>query len=108
MRGPTTEDREGWFLLSVETEMNGRSKSTNEKGLSWLFRWTRRTGTRDFYPALSALVSPVHNIFSSRTLFQFTVCVSIAQQSGQEVVHGRLSLNVCLSSMKPRGVKANM
>jgi hypothetical protein len=63
MRGPTTEAREGWFLLSVETEMNGRSKSTNEKGLSWLFRWTRRTGTRDFYPALAALVSPAQTSF---------------------------------------------
>ncbi len=58
MRGPTTEAREGWFLLSVETEMNGRSKSTNEKGLSCLFRWTRRTGTSDYYPALAALVIP--------------------------------------------------
>jgi hypothetical protein len=63
MRGPTTEAREGWFLLSAETEMNGRSKSTNENGLSWLFRWTRRTGTRDFYLALAALVSPAQTSF---------------------------------------------
>jgi hypothetical protein len=29
-----TEDREGWPLLSVETEVNGDSKSTNERGPS--------------------------------------------------------------------------
>jgi hypothetical protein len=57
-------------VLTIKTEMNGRSKSTNEKDLSWLFRWTRRTGTRDFYPALvslqnsyPALVSLVQNSF---------------------------------------------
>ncbi len=60
-------------MLSVETEMNGRSKSTNEKGLSWLFRWTRRTGTRDFYPALAALVSPVHTSFFV-TVYYFNLC----------------------------------
>jgi hypothetical protein len=32
--------------------------------LPWLVRWARRAGTRDFYPALAALVSPVQNIFS--------------------------------------------
>jgi hypothetical protein len=32
--------------------------------LSWLVRWARRAGTRDFYPVLAALVSPVKNIFS--------------------------------------------
>jgi hypothetical protein len=57
-----------------------------------LVRWARHAGTRDFYPALVALVSPVQNIFSS----PYTLCVPIAQQSGQAVVQGRLSLNVCL------------
>jgi hypothetical protein len=27
------------------------------RGPSWLVRWTRRAGTRDFYPALAALVA---------------------------------------------------
>jgi hypothetical protein len=44
----TRETREGWPLLTVETEVNGDSKSTNE-------------GTRDFCPALAALVGPVQN-----------------------------------------------
>ncbi len=28
------ETREGWLLLTVETEVNGSSKSTNERGPS--------------------------------------------------------------------------
>jgi hypothetical protein len=30
----TTEARKGWPLLTVETEINGDSKSTNERGPS--------------------------------------------------------------------------
>jgi hypothetical protein len=30
----------------------------------WLVRWAFRAGTRDFRPALAALVGPVQNIFS--------------------------------------------
>jgi hypothetical protein len=47
-----------------------------------------------FYPALSALVSPVQNMFFL-TIY-FNLRVSIAQQPGQVAVHGRTSLNVCL------------
>jgi hypothetical protein len=43
--------------------------------LPWLVRCARRAGTRDFFPALVALVGP------------------IAQQAGQAVVPCRLSLN---------------
>ncbi len=36
-----------------------------EKGvLPWLVRWACRAGTRDFCPALAALVSTVQNIFT--------------------------------------------
>ncbi len=60
--------------------------------LPWLAHWASRAGTRYFCPALAALVSPVQNIFFlGRTLFQV-----IAQQAGQAVVQGRLSLTVCL------------
>ncbi len=45
----------------------------------WMVRWARRVCTRDFYPALAALVSPVQNIFFFTTHF-FTSCVPIAQQ----------------------------
>jgi hypothetical protein len=62
--------------------------------LPWLVRWARRVGTRDFYPALAALVSPVQN-FIFFTVNYFNLCVLIAQQPGQAVVQGRLSLNVC-------------
>ena len=65
--------------------------------LPWLVRWARlarRGGTRKLYPALAALVSPVQKFFPHHTLFQYTVCVSIAQQPGQVVVQGRLPLKV--------------
>ncbi len=35
MIGLSRETREGWPLLTVETEMNGNSKSTNERGPSF-------------------------------------------------------------------------
>jgi hypothetical protein len=50
--------------------------------------------TRDFCCALAALVSPVQNI-CCLTIRYFNLCVPIAQQDGQAVVQGCLSLNVC-------------
>ncbi len=44
-----------------------------KEALPWLVILARRAGTRDFFPALAALVSPVQNFFPHRTLFQF-VC----------------------------------
>jgi hypothetical protein len=56
--------REGWPLLTVETEANGDSKRVQMKGvLPWLARWDLHAGTWDFCPALAALVRPVQNIF---------------------------------------------
>jgi hypothetical protein len=49
-------------LLTIETEVNGDSKCTNErvKGvLPRLVRWGGCAGTRDFCSALAALVGPV-------------------------------------------------
>jgi hypothetical protein len=41
------------------------TQGVNMKGaLPWLVWWTRRAGTKDFCPALSALVVPEQNIFS--------------------------------------------
>ncbi len=82
----------------VDTEVNRESKSTNERGLSLLVRcrWARRAGTRDFYPALAALVSLVQNICFF-IIHYFNLCVLIAQQHEQAVEQGRLSLNVCLN-----------
>jgi hypothetical protein len=64
----STETREGWPLLTVETEANGDLKSIQQmKGvLPWLVRWALRAGTRGFLP--------------------------------QAVVPGRLSLKTCLWS----------
>ncbi len=63
--------------------------------LSWLVRWARHAGTRDFYPALAALVSPVQNI-SPYTIFN--LCIPIAQQPGQACSRAGppMSLNVRL------------
>ncbi len=41
---------------------NGDLWSTNEGVLPWLVRWALRASTRDFYPALAALVSPVQTM----------------------------------------------
>jgi hypothetical protein len=59
--------------------------------LPWLVHWPRRAGTRIFRPALAALVGSVPNIFFL-TANYFTSFVPIAQQTGQEVVPGLLSL----------------
>ncbi len=50
------ETREGWPLLTVETEVNGDSKSANEKDLPWLVHWACREGMRDFCSALAASI----------------------------------------------------
>jgi hypothetical protein len=61
--------------------------------LPCLLRWACHAGTKDFYPALAALVSPVQNTFFL-TAHYFTLFIPIAQQPGQEVMPGRLSLNM--------------
>jgi hypothetical protein len=80
-------------MLTVETEVNGDSKRTNEIVFLLLDRWACRAGTRDLCTAfLAALVCPVQNIFLlfPRRSLSF---VPIAQQAGQAAVLGRLSLN---------------
>ncbi len=54
-----------------------------------------RAGTRDFSPALTALICPVQNIFSSPVHY-FNCFVANAQQARQSAVLGRLSLNMSL------------
>jgi hypothetical protein len=53
---------EGWSLPTVETEVNGDSKSTNKGVLSWFVRWACLAGTRDIFSALAALIGPVDTI----------------------------------------------
>ncbi len=95
MADPERQERGGWPLLTVETE-NGDSKSTND----WLVRLACRAGTRTFCSALAALVGAVQNIFFL-SVHYFNSCVLIAQQVGQAVVLGRLSLNMCLWADPP-------
>jgi hypothetical protein len=63
--------------------------------LPWLVCCAHCAGTRDFYPALATLVSPVQHIFFLIAHF-FNLCVPICYQPGQAVVAGRLSL-LCVS-----------
>ncbi len=55
----TRDTREGWPLLTVESEENGDSKSTNRKALVC---WARHAGTRGFYPTMAALWSAKNRI----------------------------------------------
>ncbi len=65
--------------------------------LPWLGRWVCRAGTRDFCPALAALIGPVRN-FVFLTVHYFNSFVPIAQQARQATLLGRLSLSMCLWS----------
>jgi len=59
IRGMKTRDtREGWPLLTVETEVNGYSWSTYERGSSFVGCWAFRVDTieTDFCPALNFLI----------------------------------------------------
>jgi hypothetical protein len=62
--------------------------------LPWLVRWACHVGTRDFCPALAALVGAVQKKFL--TVHYFNSFVPIAQEAGQAVVQGRLSRSMCL------------
>jgi hypothetical protein len=85
-------------LLTVETELKGSSKSTNEKGLSLIGSLGTCAGKLDFCSVLAALVGLVQNIFFLNVHF-FNFFVPIAQQARQAAVLGRLSLIVCFSGV---------
>ncbi len=103
--GLTPERPKSGPMLTVETEVNGDSKSTNQRGPSLvgsLGPSCHYAIIRDFYPAFASLVSSVQNIFCSP--FTISIYVSplapIAQQAGRAVVQDRLSLNMCLRLRK--------
>ena len=87
--------REGWPLLTVETEVNRDSKSTNERGPSLVGSSGLSCLYNGFFSAFSALVGPVQNIFFL-VVYYFNSFVPITQQSGQAVVLGHLSQSMCL------------
>ncbi len=82
-------------MLTVETEANRDSKSTNERGPSLIGSLSCRAGTIDFCSALSALVGPEQYMFFL-TVHYFNFFVPIAQQAGQAIVRGRLPSGVCI------------
>jgi hypothetical protein len=55
--------------------------------LPWLVRFARRTATKDFYPALAALIISAQNIFLL-TVHYFNSCMP----PGYAVVQGPMSL----------------
>jgi hypothetical protein len=61
--------------------------------LPYMVRCARRAGTRDFCPALAALVGSVQYIFFPHSTLQYFTSFVITQQAGQAVVPRRLSLN---------------
>ncbi len=55
--------------MTVETEVNGDSKSTNVRGPSLAVSLGLSCRYKSFSPALAALVGPVQNIFTSSYTF---------------------------------------
>ncbi len=68
------EQREGWPLLTVETEANGNSKSTGSSFLGWFVELVIAV-QEIFCPAQDALVGPVQNISFSH---QYTISIHLS------------------------------
>ncbi len=90
----TRETREGWPLLTVETEVNGDLKRTIDRGPS-LVGLLDSTCRYNRIPSClgCSLVSPVQNIIFLIVHF-FTLLIPITQQPGQVGVLGRMSLYI--------------
>jgi hypothetical protein len=88
--GYSRETREGWPLLTVETEVSGDSKSTNESGPSLTGSLGLWCLVQEICPALAALVGPVQIIFF--------LTVHYSNSLGQAAVLGCLSLSIDVSS----------
>ena len=93
------ENREGWPLLTVETEANGDLWSTNQRGPSLVCSLGSPCRYKRFSSCLGSSSQPgTQYFFPHLTLINF-MCphvVPIAQQPWQAVVPGRLSLSMCL------------
>jgi hypothetical protein len=97
IKAQTRETREGWPpLLTVETEVNGDSRSTNERGPSLVGLLGSLCWYKRFCPAL------VDICFSSPYTFSVHLSPS-SSKLGQAVVVGHLSHNVCLSNLQAMG-----
>ncbi len=90
---PARETGEGWPLLTVDTEVNGDSKSTNKRGPFLVGSLGLSCLCTIFCLGCSGWPS---KIFLS-TPYTISIPLSpIAQQVGKAVVLGRLSLSMCL------------
>jgi hypothetical protein len=94
------ESREGWLLLSAETEVNGDSKSTNERGPFLVVYLGLSVRYKRFLFRLGCSSQPsTKNFFLTiYTLFQFLCPHCPASWAGRAVL-GRLSLSMCLCSL---------
>ncbi len=88
----TVSTREGCPLLTVETEANGDLWSTNERGPSFVGSLGLLCRNKICLSYPGCFSQPSTKYFSF-TAHYFTFCVPIAQQAGQAVVPGRLSVN---------------
>ncbi len=94
------ETREGWPCLPLKLRWMGTQRVQMKDVLPWLVRWAFMPVQETFIlPRL--LWSAQYKIFFSAPYTIFNLCVPIAQQPGQAVVPGHLSLNVCLYVCTP-------
>ncbi len=94
----TRETRKGWHLLTVETEVNGDSKSTNERDPSLVgsSAMSCRYKYKSFLFCLGCSSRPSTKYIFFLAVHYFNAFISIAQQAGQAVMLGCLSLSMCL------------
>jgi hypothetical protein len=89
--GKTIQTRQGWPLLTVETEANGDSRSTYKRDPSLVGL------LGSVVPVQEIFVLPwLLNIFFFLTVHYFTLFVLFAQNAGHTVLPCRLSLKMCL------------
>jgi hypothetical protein len=75
----------GWPLLTVETGMNGDSKSTNKRGPSLVGSLGLSCRYKRFVISLASLVSPVQNIFFLTSIFPHRPTIWAGSQAGSPV-----------------------
>ncbi len=91
------ETREEWPLLTVETELNGDSKRTNERGPFLVCSFGLPCRYKIFLFCVGGCSSrPSTKYFFFFLKYYINSFVLFAQQAGQAAVLGRLSLSVCL------------
>jgi hypothetical protein len=89
------ETREGWPLLTIETEVNGDSKSTNERGTFLVGSLALLCRCKRFLSCFGCSSRPsTKYFFPHHTLFKLLCSHRTASWVPAEL--GRLSLSVCL------------